>query len=54
MVNEDGIYAAIVEHSEYDTFKAMHASNEHRLVHEKALSLFNGVPKPEFFQVVST
>lgn len=47
-------YVAIIEHSRYDTFTAMHSSNEHKLVHEKALSLFNGTPKPEFFQVVST
>lgn len=47
-------YVAIIEHSGYDTFTAMHSSNEHKLVHEKALSLFNGTPKPEFFQVVST
>jgi len=50
----DRSYVAIVEHSGYDTFTAMHSTNEHRLVHEKALSLFNGTPKPEFFQVVST
>jgi heme-degrading monooxygenase HmoA len=51
----DGSYVAIVEHSGYDTFTAMHSSNEHKLVHEKALSLFNGgTPKPEFFDVVST
>jgi heme-degrading monooxygenase HmoA len=50
----DDSYVAIVEHSGYDTFTAMHSSNEHKLVHEKALSLFNGTPKPEFFDVVCT
>jgi heme-degrading monooxygenase HmoA len=50
----DGSYVAIVEHRGYDTFTAMHSSSEHRLVHEKALSLFGGTPKPEFFEVVST
>jgi heme-degrading monooxygenase HmoA len=52
IVGRDKSYAAIVEHSEYDTFKAMHLSNEHKLVHEKALSIFDGKPKPEFFQVI--
>lgn len=50
----DGSYVAIVEHSGYDTFTAMHSSNEHKLVHENASLLFNGAPRPEFFDVVST
>jgi heme-degrading monooxygenase HmoA len=50
----DGSYVAIVEYSGYDMFTAMHSSNDHKLVHEKALSVFNGSPKPEFFDVVST
>jgi hypothetical protein len=54
LVGKDRSYAAIVEHKEYDTFTAMHSSNEHKLVHERALPLFNGTPRPEFFQVVST
>ena len=45
-------YVAIVEHSRYDTFMAMRSTNEHRLVHEKALSLFNGASKMEFFQEI--
>ena len=53
LVGRDKSYVAIVEHSGYDTFTAMHSSNEHKLVHEKVLSLFNGTPKPEFFEVVS-
>jgi heme-degrading monooxygenase HmoA len=52
MLGRDGRYAAIVEHSGYDTFKAMHASSEHKLVHDKALSLFEITPKPEFFKVI--
>lgn len=56
LLGRDKSYAAIVEHSGYDTFTAMHSSNEHKLVHERrrALSLFSGTPKPEFFQVVCT
>ena len=54
LVGRDKSYAAIVEHSGYDTFTAMHSSSEHKLVHEKVLSLINGTPKPEFFQVVYT
>ncbi len=54
LVGKNRSYAAIVEHSGYDTFTAMHSSYEHKLVHEKALTLFDGPPKPEFFQVIST
>jgi len=54
LVGKDRRYAAIVEHMGYDTFTAMHSSNEHKLVHERALFLFNGVPRPEFFEVVNT
>ena len=53
IVGRNRSYVAIVEHTGYDTFTAMHSSNEHKLVHEKALSLFNGTPKPEFFEVIS-
>lgn len=53
IVGRDRRYVAIVEHSGFDTFKAMHSSSEHKLVHEKA-SLFDVTPKPEFFEVVST
>jgi heme-degrading monooxygenase HmoA len=54
LVGRDRSYAAIVEHSGYDTFTAVHSSNEHKLVHERALSLFSGTPKPECFRVVCT
>lgn len=49
IAGRDRRYVAIVEHSGYDTFKAMHSSSEHKLVHEKAVLLFDGTPKPEFF-----
>jgi hypothetical protein len=32
---------------------AMRSTNEQRLVHEKALSLFNGASKMEFFQEIT-
>jgi antibiotic biosynthesis monooxygenase (ABM) superfamily enzyme len=54
LLGRDGNYTAIIEHSEYDTFMAMHSSKEHKLVHEKALTLLDNTPKPEFFQVIST
>lgn len=53
ILGRDKTYIAIVEHR-YDTFTAMLSSNEHKLVHERVLSLFNGTPKSEFFEIVST
>lgn len=52
LAGKDQDYVAIVEHSRYDTFMAMRSTNEHRLVHEKALSLFNGASKMELFQEI--
>jgi hypothetical protein len=54
LVGRDSNYTAIIEHSGYDTFTAMHSSYEHKLVHKKALTFFDGAPKPEFFQVICT
>jgi heme-degrading monooxygenase HmoA len=54
LAGRDRNYTAIIEHNGYETFTAMHSSNDHKLVHEKALKLLDGTPKPEFFQVVST
>ena len=54
LIGRDKSYTALVEFSGYDTFTAMHSSNEHKLVHERASSLFTGTPKPEFFRVVCT
>jgi hypothetical protein len=54
LVGRDRKYTAIIEHSGYDTFTAMHSTNEHKLVYKRALSLLNDTPRPEFFQVVST
>jgi heme-degrading monooxygenase HmoA len=53
LAGKDQNYVAIVEHSGYDTFMAMRSTNEHKLAHEKALALINGVSKMEFFEVVS-
>jgi hypothetical protein len=44
---------AIVEHKGFDTFMAMRSTNEHKLAHERATELFNGVSKMEFFEVIS-
>ncbi|MDN5847454.1 MAG: hypothetical protein L0H53_14410 [Candidatus Nitrosocosmicus sp.] len=52
--DRDGNYIAIVEFDSFDTFRAMHNSNIHKLIHEKTSSLFSGMPKPEFFEVIST
>ncbi len=53
LIGKDQNYVAIVEHIGYDTFMAMRSMNEHKLAHEKAIALFNGVSKMEFFEIVS-
>lgn len=52
--DRNGNYIAIVEFDSFDAFKAMHNSNIHKLIHEKTSSLFSGMPKPDFFEVIST
>src|SRR5688500_6936025 len=52
--NRNGDYIAIVEFDTFEAFKAMHTSNIHKLIHEKTSLLFSGMPKPEFFEVIST
>jgi heme-degrading monooxygenase HmoA len=47
-----GNYAAIVEHKSEETFMAMHMSEEREKVHEKVKSLFEGSPKPSFYEVI--
>ena len=52
LIGNDQDYTAIVEHNGYDTFTAMRTTDEHKLAPEKALGLFNGPTKMEFFEVV--
>jgi heme-degrading monooxygenase HmoA len=52
LIGNDQDYTAIVEHNGYETFMAMRTTDEHKLAHEKALGLFNGPTKMEFFEVV--
>ena len=53
LVGKDQNYVAVIEHNGYDTFMAMRSTNEHKLAHDKAISLFNGAFKMEFFEVVN-
>lgn len=47
-----GSYAAIVEHESFATFQAMHTSPAQAEASRRVQSLFDGEPKPEFFEVV--
>lgn len=47
-------YIAIVEFDSFDSFKTMHSSNKHKIIHERTSSLFSGIPKPEFFEIINT
>jgi heme-degrading monooxygenase HmoA len=51
--DRNGNYIAIVESDSFDTFKAMHSSDKHKQIHERTSSLFSGMPKPEFFDLVN-
>lgn len=47
-----GSYAAIVEHESFTTFQAMHTSSTQSEVNRRVQPLFDGEPKPEFFDIV--
>ncbi len=49
---EGGNYAAIVEHASYETFLAMHRSPTQVEASKRVKPLFDGDPKPEFYEVV--
>ncbi len=49
---EGGNYAAIVEHESFATFQAMHTSPTQAEMNTRVQPLFDGEPKPEFFEVV--
>jgi len=48
----DGNYAAIVEFEDQDSFKAMHNSPEHEKAGERVRPIFDGTPKPIFYEVI--
>ncbi|NLX18387.1 MAG: antibiotic biosynthesis monooxygenase [Desulfobulbus sp.] len=47
-----GNYAAIVEFTDQAAFQAMHSSPLHAEVGAQVMPLFDGSPKPTFYQVV--
>ncbi len=47
-----GNYAAIVEHESFETFQAMHTSPSQAEASKRVQPLFDGEPKPEFYQVI--
>ncbi len=49
---EGGTYAAIVEHSSYETFLAMHSSPKHDEAGKRVAPLLDGHPTPQFYEVV--
>ncbi len=49
---EGGNYAAIVEFESKEAFHAMHDSPEHDKAGERVRPLFDGNPKPHFYEVV--
>ncbi len=50
---EGGNYAAIVEFSDQVAFQAMHSSPAHEQAGAQVKPLFDGKPKPMFYEVIS-
>lgn len=50
---EEGVYAAIVEHRSKETFMAMHVSDERRMLFGEVEPLLEGSPSPDFYQTVA-
>ncbi|MBU0946407.1 MAG: antibiotic biosynthesis monooxygenase [Proteobacteria bacterium] len=49
---KEGNYVAIVEHENYETFMAMHDSPGHAEAGKQVFPLFDGVPTPNFCDVI--
>ncbi len=49
---EGGNYAAVVEHESHETFMAMHTSATQAELRQRSAPLFEGDPKPTFYDVV--
>lgn len=47
-----GHYAALVEHESHETFMAMHTSETQAELRQRAQALFDGNPRPVFYDVV--
>jgi len=52
LVSEEGNYAAIVEHKSKETFMKMHKSKERDALFARVAPLYEGRPKPSFYEVV--
>ena len=52
LISDKGGYAAIVEHKSKDTFMKMHTSKERNELFAKVAPLYEGRPKPNFYEVV--
>ncbi len=52
LVSGHGSYAGLVEHQSKETFFKMHNSKEQAELHGKAATMFDGEPKPSFYEVV--
>lgn len=49
---KEGNYVALVEHESFETFMAMHTSTTQTEAHQRVEPLFDGAPKPQFYDVV--
>jgi heme-degrading monooxygenase HmoA len=49
---DGGNYVAVVEHESHETFMAMHKSPAQASLRQRVQPLFEGNPKPSFYEVV--
>ncbi|MDP3629825.1 MAG: antibiotic biosynthesis monooxygenase [Actinomycetota bacterium] len=49
---DGGNYAALVQHESYETFMAMHTSDDQAGAKIRVHDLLEGSPKPEFYEAV--
>jgi len=49
---EGGNYVAIVEHESFETFMAMHTSDDQAEARKRVVSLLSGDPEPHFYETV--
>lgn len=53
LVSARGSYSGLVEHQSKDTFMKMHTSKEQAELRAKAATMFDGEPKPSFYEVIA-
>ena len=51
--SKEGRHRILVEFESMEKFAAMHQSPEHNQLHSKAVTFMDGMPSPQFYNIVS-